>query len=151
MKRLTPIALAFSLAALIAATPASAQNKNNPFRPTVSQLIAQDDARIAQLKANLRLSEDQERDWGQIESVLKDISKRRAERRITLINEYEKDKPLTHSQALRVHADAMAMRAEELRAIADVIEPLAEKFNEHQRRHVDGLIRTYVVQAPLMN
>jgi hypothetical protein len=153
MKRLIPIVFALPLAALIAAAPAAAQNpnKNNPNRPTVSQLIAQDDARIAQLKANLRLNQDQESDWGKLENALKDISKRRAERRIALLDEYEKrEKPLTHAETLRKHADAMAARAEELRAIADAAEPLSEKFNPQQRQRVDNIIRTYV-QAPLLN
>jgi hypothetical protein len=153
MKRLIPIAFALPLAALVAAAPAAAQNqnKNDPNRPTVSQLVAQDDARIAQLKANLRLNQDQESDWGKLENALKDISKRRAERRIALLDEYEKrEKPLTHAEMLRKHADAMAARAEELRAIADAAEPLSEKFNPQQRQRVDNIIRTYV-QAPLLN
>jgi hypothetical protein len=152
MKRLIPIAFALPLAALVAAAPASAQNnKNNPNRPTVSQLVAQDDARIAQLKANLRLTQDQEGDWGKLENALKDISKRRAERQIALLDEYEKrEKPLSHAEALRKHADAMTARAEELRAIADATEPLSEKFNPQQRQRVDNIIRTYV-QAPLLN
>jgi hypothetical protein len=153
MKRLIPIAFALPLAALFAAAPAAAQNqsKNDPNRPTVSQLVAQDDARIAQLKANLRLNQDQESDWGKLENALKDISKRRAERRIALLDEYEKrEKPLTHAEMLRKHADAMAARAEELRAIADAAEPLTEKFNPQQRQRVDNIIRTYV-QAPLLN
>jgi hypothetical protein len=153
MKRLIPIAFALPLAALVAAAPAAAQNqsKNDPNRPTVSQLVAQDDARIAQLKANLRLNQDQESDWGKLENALKDISKRRAERRIALLDEYEKrEKPLTHAEMLRKHADAMAARAEELRAIADAAEPLTEKFNPQQRQRVDNIIRTYV-QAPLLN
>jgi hypothetical protein len=153
MKRLIPIAFALPFAALVAATPAAAQNqnKNDPNRPTVSQLVAQDDARIAQLKANLRLNQDQESDWGKLENALKDISKRRAERRIALLDEYEKrEKPLTHAEMLRKHADAMAARAEELRAIADAAEPLSDKFNPQQRQRVDNIIRTYV-QAPLLN
>src|SRR5262245_13142409 len=48
--------------------------------PTVNQLTAVDDARIARLKADLRLSSDQESSWGKLESALKDISKGRAER-----------------------------------------------------------------------
>lgn len=155
MKRLISLALALPLALLVAAAPAAAQNqnKNNPNRPTVSQLIAQDDARIAQLKANLRLTQEQEGDWGKLESALKDISKRRAERRIALLDEVEKrdrDKPFTHAEALRKHADSLAARADELRAIADAAEPLTDKFNDQQRRRVDEIIRTYV-QAPLAN
>lgn len=155
MKHITAIALGLSLAASLTTVSASAQNqnKNNPNRPTVSQLIAQDDARIAQLKANLRLNEDQESHWGKLESALRDISKKRAERRIALLDEFEKrdrEKPPTHAGALRKHADALAARADELRTIADAAEPLSDKFNEQQRRRVDEVIRTYV-QAPLAN
>jgi hypothetical protein len=150
MKPFAPVVLALSLGLAVAAAPANAQNKNNPNRPTVSQLVAQDDARIAQLKANLRLSQDQESEWGKLENALKDISKRRAERRIALIDEFEKrdpNKPMSHAEALRKHADALAARADELRAIADAAEPLSDKFNPQQRQRVDAIIRTYV-QAP---
>ncbi len=155
MKRLIPIALAVSFATAIAATPAAAQNqnKNNPNRPTVNQLIAQDEARIAQLKANLRLTSEQENEWGRLETALKDVTKRRAERRIALLDEYEKrdvTKQPTHADALRKHADALQQRADELRTIADAAERLSDKFNDVQRRRVDEIIRTFV-QAPLIN
>ena len=37
-------------------------------RPTVSQLVAYDDARIARLKADLRLNKDQDGNWGKFEA-----------------------------------------------------------------------------------
>lgn len=145
MKRLASLVLVLPLAAMLA-MPASAQTRND--RPTINQLFAQDEAKIARLKASLRLTEEQEREWGRFESTLKDISKKRAERRIALIDEWDKRdaerKPLTHAEALRKHADALTLRAEEIRAIADAADPFTEKLDAVQRRRVDEVIRAYV-------
>jgi hypothetical protein len=154
MKRFAPIALVLPLAAALA-MPAAAQNRNDDNRPTINQLVARDEAKIAQLKANLRITKEQESDWGRFEAALKDISKKRAERRLALMDEWDKReadkdrKPLTHSEALRKHADALALRAEEIRAIADAAEPFSDKLNANQRAQVDQVIRNYV-QTPFI-
>ncbi len=152
MKRLASLILVLPLAAALA-LPAQAQTQND--RPTLTQLVAPEEARIARLKANLHLAQDQEADWNRFEAALKDISKKRAERRIAMIDEWdkraaEKDrKPMRHAEALRKHADALALRADEIRAIADAAEPFSEKLNERQRGQVDQIIRTYV-QTPYL-
>jgi hypothetical protein len=150
MKRLAPLVLVLPLAAALA-LPATAQTRND--RPTINQLTAQDEARIAQLKANLRISAEQEGDWNKLEAALKDISKKRAERRIALMDEWDKreadKKIMTHADSLRKHADALAIRADEIRAIADASEPLSEKLNPWQRQQVDQIIRNYV-QTPFI-
>ncbi len=154
MKRLAPLAVVLPLAAALA-LPAAAQNRNDPNRPTINQLVAQDEARIAQLKANLRVTQEQERDWSRFEAALKDVSKKRAERRLALIDEWDKRevdkdrKPLSHADALRKHADALDLRAAELRAIADAAEPFSEKLNPWQRQQVDQVIRNYA-KAPFI-
>lgn len=147
--------LALPLAAAVA-LPAAAQNRGENERATINQIIAREDARIAQLKANLRLADDQQDDWNRFEAALKDISRKRAERSIRVREEQDKrdaekdGKPLTHAEALRRHADALAFRAEEIRALADASEPLSGKLNDTQRRRVDELIRAYV-QAPFIS
>lgn len=154
MKRFALLAFVLPFAATLA-LPAAAQNRNDNNRPTINQLVAKDEARIAQLKANLRVNQDQERDWSRFEAALKDVSKKRAERRLALMDEWDKreadkeKKTLTHAEALRKHADALALRAEELRAIADAAEPFSEKLNNQQRQQVDQIIRTYV-QTPFV-
>ncbi len=147
------LALVLPLAAVLSFS-AQAQTKNN--RPTLMQLVAHDEARIAQLKANLRISEEQESDWTRFEAALKNIAKKRAERRLALMeewdnreNESDRGKPMSHAEALRKHAEALALRAEEVRAIADAAEPFSEKLNNWQRQQVDQIIRTYV-QAPFI-
>jgi hypothetical protein len=150
MKRLTPIALILPLAAALA-LPAQAQTRTDQ-RPTINQLVAQDEARIAQLKASLRVTNEQESDWNRLEAALKDVSKKRAEHRLKLIEEWDKrdaenKKTLTHTEALRKHADALDRRADEIRAIADAAEPLSDKLDARQRQQVDQIIRNYVQAA----
>lgn len=151
-KPLASLALVLPLAAALSFS-AQAQTKHN--RPTLTQLVAHDEARIAQLKANLRIAEEQERDWTRFEAALKGISKKRAERRLALMDEWDKRetetdrKPMSHAEALRKHADALELRASEIRAIADSSEPLSEKLNDRQRQQVDQIIRNYV-QTPFV-
>jgi len=152
LKHFASLIFVLPVAAMLA-LPSHAQNRND--RPTVNQLVAQDEARIARLKANLRVTSEQESEWSRFEAALKDISKKRAERRIALMEEWDKrdeDKEkrrITHAESLRRHADALSHRAEEIRAIADAAEPFAEKINDRQKRQVDQIIRNYV-QAPFI-
>ncbi len=153
-KRFARFLLAVPLAAALA-FPAVAQNRTDKERVTANQIVAQDEARIAQLKAHLRLTPEQEKDWGRFEAVLKDISRKRADRRIKLFDEWERreadkeKKPITHAESLRRHADALTFRADEVRKLADAAEPFSEKLNDSQRRRVDEIVRSYV-QAPFM-
>ncbi|MGE0340834.1 MAG: Spy/CpxP family protein refolding chaperone [Xanthobacteraceae bacterium] len=148
-------ALALPLTAALV-LPVAAQNRTENDRTTINQIVAREDARIAQLKANLKLADDQQDDWNRFEAALKDISRKRAERSIKIREEQDKrdaekdGKPLTHAEALRRHADALTFRAEEIRALADAAEPISAKLSEAQRRRVDEVIRSYV-QAPFVS
>lgn len=146
MKIFASTALALALTTLSALPASAQQNQTDRPRPTVNQLTAYDDARIARLKADLRLTQEQESDWGKLESTLKSISKRRAERRIAAFDEAEKrdkDKPLTPADRLRRRADMLTHQAEDLRAIADASDPLVGKLNDDQRRRVEQAIQSY--------
>lgn len=129
-------------------------------RPTVSQLVAYDDARIARLKADLRLNKDQDGTWGKFESALKDISKERADRFIAWTDERAKRTVSTDPAAtptfaerLRKRADAMAKHAVDLKMLADASEPLLEKLDDTQKRRASEFIEQYAaapVPAPEM-
>jgi hypothetical protein len=58
--------------------PAMAQRDRDP--PSASQIADRVDARIAKLKADLRLSDDQSRNWGSVQTALHDIGVNRANR-----------------------------------------------------------------------
>lgn len=124
-------------------------------RPTVSQLVAYDDARIARLKADLRLNNDQDGNWGKFESTLKNISKERADRFIAWTDERAKRTVSTDpavtlklAERLRKRADAMAKHADDLKKLADASEPLLEKLDDTQKRRASDFIEQYAA-APV--
>jgi hypothetical protein len=70
--------------------PAAAQRDRGP--PSASQIGDQVDARIAKLKADLRLNDDQSRNWGGVQTALHDIGVNRANRF------YQREQPAADTQ-----------------------------------------------------
>ena len=81
------LTLAFGGSGTVAA---AAQRDRGP--PTASQIGDQVDARIAKLKADLRLTEDQSKNWGSVQTALHDIGVNRANRY------YQREQPAADTQ-----------------------------------------------------
>ena len=64
-------------AAPLAAHP---RDRDDVVRITPNQIVDMADARIAQLKADLRLTPDQDKNWGSFQNALHDMAQRRADR-----------------------------------------------------------------------
>jgi hypothetical protein len=62
----------------VAVPPAFAQRDRD--QPSASQIADRIDLRIARLKADLRLNDDQNKNWGSVQSALHDIAVNRANR-----------------------------------------------------------------------
>ena len=62
--------------------PLAAQDRGrgDTFPVTSNQIVDMADARIAQLKADLRLTPDQDKNWGSFQSALHDMALRRGDR-----------------------------------------------------------------------
>jgi hypothetical protein len=167
--RKTPIWTAALLASTVLAVPAFAQSPIPDIQstagkdshsareegPTVNQLTAIDDARVAQLKASLRLTLDQEGYWGKLESALKDISKRHADRAVAQWNNErdahdkntdDKRAEPTPMERMRRAAEGMNLQAADLKSVADAAEPLYGKLDEGQRRMLDVALREQLVR-----
>jgi hypothetical protein len=124
--------------------------KNKAEGPTANQLTAIDDAHIARLKADLRLTSDQEGSWGKLESALKEISKRRAdhfiarwteERDLRKENRDQRPTPPTPIEQMRLTADGLSQHAADLKSVADAAEPLYGKLDDAQRRTLEASLR----------
>jgi hypothetical protein len=63
---------------ILAPLPALAERDRSP--PSASQIADRVDLRIAKLKADLRLNDDQAKNWGSMQSALHDIGVNRANR-----------------------------------------------------------------------
>lgn len=159
MNKIITLAAAITIASSTLMSGALAQTARSAperDRPTVSQLVAYDDARFARLKADLRMSKDQEGSWSKFESALKDISKERADRFIAWTDEREKLAASTEpavtpnlAERLRKQANAMAKHADDLKKLADASEPLLEKLDDTQKRQASEFIQQYAaVRVP---
>jgi zinc resistance-associated protein len=124
-------------------TLASAQQSSPAERPHRAQLTADDvaafaDARIAALKAALKLTPAQEKNWPAVEQAVRDISKDRiAEREARRAAGQRTDV----TERLRDRADALTTRAAALRRLADAEKPLYQSLNEAQKRRFGMALR----------
>ncbi len=97
------------------------------------------DARIAGLRAGLKLNPEQEKLWPPVETALRDLSKQRDAQRAARRERgrMSEDAP----GALRAMADAATARGEALRKLADASTPLFASLDEGQKRRAMVLAR----------
>ena len=99
------------------------------------------DARIAAVKAGLKLTPDQEKLWPPVEAAVRDFAKMRIDRANARMNA-EKDsssdaqKPDDPVARLRERADNMAGSAAAMKKIADAADPLYKTLDDGQKRRL---------------
>ena len=96
------------------------------------------DARIAALRAGLRLTPEQEKNWPAVETAMRDLAKQRADARQRMRDARGSSDPITR---LRAAADAMGERSAGLKRLADASEPLYRSLDEAQKRRLSLLTR----------
>ena len=134
-------------------------------RPSPEQVAefagAMSDARIAALKAGLRLTAEQEKLWPALETALQDASKARIERRAerhaakagqakdeNAAGDVAKAERPDVIERLRQRADGMVERGAAMKKLADAAAPLYDSLDEAQKRRFGVLFRQ--VQHPHM-
>lgn len=85
------------------------------------------DARIAALKAGLKLTPDQEKNWPAYEAALRNLAKLRVER-------YQEQKATSPVALLRRRADDLSSASVALKQLADAEEPLLNSFDATQKQ-----------------
>ena len=120
----------------------------NDSRPLSRRMTAEDaqafaDARIAALKAGLKLSPDQEKNWPAVETVLRDLAKQRAARMQAQRQRRDEARadnaPRDGIAMLRSRAEIMTERAAGLKRLADAAEPLYKSLDDGQKRRLRAL------------
>jgi hypothetical protein len=99
------------------------------------------DARIAAVKAGLKLTPDQEKLWPPVEAAVRDFAKQRIDRANARMNALRDDSRNSQSPEdpvarLRERADAMAASAAAMKRIADTADPLYKTLDEGQKRRL---------------
>lgn len=110
-------------------------------RPSVEQMAefagAMSDARIAALKAGLRLTAEQEKLWPAVEAALQEAAKERmenrAERRAERADMPKGERPDV-IERLRAQADGMVERGQMMKKVADAAAPLYDSLDGSQQR-----------------
>jgi hypothetical protein len=103
------------------------------------------DARIAAVKAGLKLSPDQEKLWPPVEAAVRDFVKLRIDRANARMQARQSgDAPAAKPDPmvrLSERADRMAANASALKKIADAADPLYKTLDEGQKRRLTVLTR----------
>ncbi len=145
-KVLLIVAAAILIAGTAFAGSAIAENRGDqaePAAPTANQIVAEADARTAAIKAELRLTPEQEKNWPGFETVLHGIDKGRADRQVALQAERGQQKePGDVIEYLSRQAKALGERSTDVKKLADAAQPLYASLDEHQKkRFTKELIR----------
>ena len=97
------------------------------------------DARIAAVKAGLKLNPDQEKLWPPVETAVRDFAKLRIDRANARMNAPRDDsqqKPDDPVARLRDRAETMATTAAAMKRIADAADPLYKTLDDGQKRRL---------------
>jgi zinc resistance-associated protein len=146
--------LAGTVAMLIAgSTLAHAQQRPDGARrwmPSVEDMRAFGDARIAGLKAGLVLNAEQEKNWPAFEQAARDFQKLRVDRLSAGIEARRSGQPRTTNPAelLERRAGAMAETGTALKKLADATGPLYASLDDSQKRRFGILSRIGAAAQP---
>ena len=98
------------------------------------------DARIAAIKAGLKLTPDQEKLWPPVEAAVRDFAKLRIDRANARMNaerdSQDSQKPSDPVARLRDRAETMAATAAAMKRIADAADPLYKTLDDGQKRRL---------------
>jgi LTXXQ motif family protein len=130
-------------AALLASAPAvRAAPEGGPRSVSTEDLSAFTDARVAGLKAGLKLTPDQEKNWPGLETAIRDVAKAR----IARFAEWRAQAPAHHEHpdaiaALHNRAQRLTAHAGDLEKLAQAAKPLYDTLDEGQKRRFGKLMR----------
>jgi len=120
---------------------ARAETASERHQLSADQIAAFTDARIAALKAGLRLTPAQEKNWPAFETTLRDIAKQRAEREVEWA-EKAKEHHEKHDliEGFKIGAKHLSARGAELEKIADAAKPLYDGLDDGQKQRFGVLL-----------
>jgi LTXXQ motif family protein len=123
--------------------PGASQENTRPERPRMSQddFNRFVDARIAGIKAGLRLTADQERLWQPVENAIRTNSGERFTRFEQRREGRDQRQSTDFMQRLEQRGTFMTENAQRTTAIATALRPLWDTFSEDQKRIAPRLLR----------
>ena len=115
------------------------------WRSSPDDMSAFADARIAAVKAGLRLNADQEKLWPPVEAAARDLAKQRIDRFAARRDDRrgfgDQPSPDEMFERFKRRADDMTASAAGMKKLAEVAEPLYRTLNDDQKRRLVVLAR----------
>lgn len=127
------------------AAPETARDVVPRFRMTAEDAQAFADARVAALKAGLKLTPEQEKNWPPVEAAIRDLAKQRFDRISARRDAPRERDPI---ERLRLRADAMTQTGAGLKRLADAADPLYKSLDDGQKRRMLTLARVAMRPGP---
>ena len=103
------------------------------YQPSIDDLKAFTDARIAALKAGLQLTPDQEKNWAPFEQALRDLANLHLQHVEAREAGSEQQQPTDPFARLQRRADTMSQFGAALKHVADMGEPLYQSLTDAQK------------------
>jgi len=134
-RAIIPLATAALLIGAAMADPAAARDRSDRVELTTGQLTDQAAARAAKLKADLRLTQDQEKHWSGVQAELVNVWTRQAEHRQAWRNaRATQGDSIDLIEQMRKDADDQIERGNQLKKLADASQPLYVVLDDQQKR-----------------
>jgi hypothetical protein len=114
--------------------------------PPANQISNEVDARIAQLKASLRLTADQEKNWTGLQSAIHDYGVAEFKQPMTgrsARGDRNRSDRVNDITRMRSNADEMTTRAAAMKKLADAAEPLYNDLDDSQRGKLFQFLGTH--------
>jgi len=136
-------ALAIAGTSLVYAQQRGRFDGGQRWRPTIEDMRAFADARLAALHAGLELTPDQEKSWPAYEQAAKEFSKLRLDRLNAAITARRSGQAPSTDPGDRMHqrATAMAEAGAALKKLADATDPLYKGLDDSQKHRFAVLSR----------
>ncbi len=115
-------------------------NRAERWRPNAQDMVAFSDARIAALKAGLKLTPEQEKNWPAVETAMRDNAKQRSDRFAARASA-DKPRDMDPIERMNMRADMMTQQGESMKKLAAAAGPLYQSLDESQKKRFMVLAR----------
>jgi DNA polymerase III delta prime subunit len=135
-RAITSLATAALLIGSVTVAPAIARDRSDRVELTASQLTDQAAARAAQLKADLRLTPEQDKNWSGVQAELVNVWRKRGEQRQSWRNARAANREGSTDliEQMRKDGDNQIERGNDLKKLAAAAEPLYVSLDDQQKR-----------------
>ena len=113
----------------------SDRDRSDRAELSANQIMDQFSARTARIKADLRLTTEQDKNWAGFETAMVEIGKRSADRQVAAqADRTPQQGPVDVIEQMRAEAKVLSERSVDEKTIADAAQPLFASLDDQQKR-----------------